>query len=118
MSNIDRQRSEYTRQLEKIDSQSHIDAWRDLQDANLRLAQITARLKSAGDKLTYTSMLPSQLTPGRGGRLDITVYRKGENGPERLTADEDLELAPGDVVDVALETKSLADTLNQQMGGR
>jgi polysaccharide export outer membrane protein len=114
MSNIERQRSEYARQLEKIDSQAHIDAWRELQDANLRLAEITARLKSTGDKLMYTSLLPSQLMPGKGGRPDVTVYRNGEKGPERLTADEDTELAPGDVVDVSLETDRLAETPNRQ----
>ena len=117
MSNIERQRDDYARQLEKIDSQAQIEAWRDLQDANLRLAEITARLKSAGDKLTYTSLLPSQLMPGKGGRPNITVYRAGENGPERLTADEDLELAPGDVVDVALENKGLAEVLNPKKAG-
>jgi polysaccharide biosynthesis/export protein len=83
----------------------------------LRLAEITARLKSAGDKLTYTSLLPSQLMPGKGGRPNITVYRAGENGPERLTADEDLELAPGDVIDVALENKGLAEVLNPKKAG-
>jgi polysaccharide export outer membrane protein len=112
MSNVERQRDDYARQLEKIDSQAHVDARKELQDANLRLAEITARLKSAGDKLMYTSTLQSQSTPGRNARPDITVYRKGENGPERLTADEDLELAPGDVVDVALETKGVAGALN------
>jgi polysaccharide biosynthesis/export protein len=109
MANIERQRGEYYRQLEKIGSQSRIDAWRELQDANLRLAQITARLKSSGEKLKY-STLQSQLTRGMG-RPDITVYRKGENGPERLAADEDLELAPGDVIDVALEAKNLSEKL-------
>jgi len=104
MANIERQRGEYSRQLDKIDSQNHIDDWKDLQDANLRLAQITARLKSASDKLSYTGLLQSQFT--QGGRLDIAVYRKGGNGTERLTANEDLELAPGDSIDVALKAES------------
>jgi polysaccharide export outer membrane protein len=104
MANIERQRGEYSRQLDKIDSQNHIDDWKDLQDANLRLAQISARLKSASDKLSYTGLLQSQFT--QGGRLDITVYRKGGNGTERLTANEDLELAPGDSIDVALKAES------------
>jgi polysaccharide export outer membrane protein len=105
MSNIERQRDEYTRQLEKIDSDARINALRELQEANLRVAQITARLQSTGDKLMYTG-LQSQFTQGMDRTPNITVYRDGEKGRERLTADENLELAPGDVVDAALETKS------------
>ena len=107
MSNIERQRDEYTRQLEKIDSDARINALRELQEANLRVAQITARLQSTGDKLMYTG-LQSQFTQGMDRTPNITVYRDGEKGRERLTADENLELAPGDVVDVTLETKSSA----------
>ena len=54
----------------------------------------------------YTGRLQSQLTRGIGALLDITVYRKGENRPERLCADEDLELAPGDVAEIALQTEA------------
>ena len=111
MSNLERQRGEYAIRLEKIDSQNRIDAWREMQEANLRLAQITARLRSASDKLKYTGRLQSQLGRGRSGRLDITVYRKGENGSDRLTGNEDLELLPGDVVDVALEIESAVEAL-------
>jgi len=107
MANIERQRGEYSRQLEKIDSQNRIDDWKELQDANLRLAQITARLKSASDKLSYTGLLQSQFM--QGGRPDITVNRKSGNGTERLTADEDLELAPGDAVDVALKADNFLE---------
>ena len=118
MSNIDRQRSEFSRQLEKIDNQAHVDAWKELQDANLHLAEIRARLKSTDDKLVYTNLLPSQLLPGRGGKPNITVHRIGESGAQSLAADEDLELAPGDVVDVALEAKGVATTLNSQQSTR
>jgi len=109
MSNIERQRGEYTRQLEKIDSQGRIDAWRELQDANLRVAQITAQLTTTGEKLLHTGRLQSQLARGMDGRPEINVYRRDENGggSERITANEDFELAPGDVVEVTLKTESL-----------
>ncbi|MBV8474365.1 MAG: polysaccharide biosynthesis/export family protein, partial [Hyphomicrobiales bacterium] len=112
MSNVDRQRSEFVRQLDKIDSQAHIDAWRDLQESNVRLAEINARLRSAGDKLVYTNRLPSQLMPGSGARPNITVHRMTDDGPQNLTADENLALAPGDVVDIALEAKTSLQALN------
>ena len=107
MANLERQRGEYTIRIEKIDSQIRIDAWREIQEANLRLAQITARLRGASEKIRYTGQLQSQL--GKAGRLVITVYRKGENGSDRLAGNEDLELAPGDVVDVALEIENAAE---------
>ena len=103
MSNVERQRDEYTRQLEAIDSQSRIDNLQELQKSDLHLAEISARLKSASDKLTRVGALRSQLGQATDTRLQITVHRKGETGPQVLTADEDLKLAPGDVVDVALQ---------------
>lgn len=109
-SNLERQRGEFERQLEKIDSQSRIDAWRELQDANLRVAQIIARLKGAGEKLVYTGLLRSQLARA-GDEPRITVYRKGENGTESLAANENTELMPGDIVEVALRTETLVDKL-------
>lgn len=109
MSNIERQRGDYARQLVKIDSQVRIDAWRELQDANLRVAQITVQLTTTGEKLLHTGRLQSQLARGMDGRPEITVYRHDENGDglERITANEDFELAPGDVVEVTLKTESL-----------
>jgi polysaccharide export outer membrane protein len=118
-SNLERQRGEYDRQLDKIESQSRIDAWKELQDANLRVAQITTRLRGTSEKLMYTSLLRSQLGRGTGERPDITVHRKGESGPESLTANEDLELVPGDIVEVALKTESLAaELLNPSKGAQ
>jgi len=73
MSNLERQRDQYTRELKKV-----------------------------------------EMALGAGGRPGITVYRKGENGPQHLGADDDLELAPGDVVDVALQTKSAAEVQPRQ----
>jgi polysaccharide biosynthesis/export protein len=108
MSNLERQRGEFTRQLEKIDNQGRIDAWRELQDANLRVAQITARLRGTNEKLMYAGLQQSQLNRGTGERPHITVYRKGASGTETITADEDLELAPGDVVEVLQKNESLA----------
>lgn len=108
MSNIERQRGDYNRQLGKIDTQARIDDWRDLQAAELRLSQITARLRSTSEKLMYTGALQSELLHGLGKHPEITVHRKADGRPENLPADEDLELAPGDVVEVVIETKNMA----------
>jgi polysaccharide export outer membrane protein len=105
ISNTQRQQGEYYRQLEKVDNQYRMDAWRELQDANTRLAQVTARLKGVGDKLVYTGQLPAQSQLWGGGQIDIAVHRDDGNGPQRLAVNEGFELAPGDVVDAALQAE-------------
>ena len=109
ISNVERQRGEYMRLLEKTDSQASVDDWKELQQANSRLAQITARLKGAGEKLIYMGLPQSQSAQGTTQRFDITVHRKDENGSNRITADEDLELTPGDVIEVAIQNESRAN---------
>ncbi len=100
-SNIERQRGEYVRLLDKIDSERRIAAWRDLQEAYVSLAQISARLKGAAQKLALTGQSPSS-SAAEAAPPDITVHRQGEQGPEALPGNEDFGLAPGDVVEVVL----------------
>jgi polysaccharide export outer membrane protein len=67
--------------------------------------QIRAKLQGIAEKLQYTALVRSQLVRGSGGKPEITVVRKGERGRERFVAEEDFELQPGDVVEVALRTE-------------
>jgi Polysaccharide biosynthesis/export protein/SLBB domain len=55
-----------------------------------------------------------ELAQGASGQPDITVYRKSGNDAQHPSADEDLELAPGDVVEVALQTKSVTELPDRQ----
>ncbi|MFC1459429.1 polysaccharide biosynthesis/export family protein [Microvirga arabica] len=100
--NMERQKGEYIKLLERQDTQMRIEALRELQDATLKLEQISARLQSTGEKLGYSSLLQSQLTQSKLEKPVIWVHRRGEEGPEQIRATEDTELMPGDVVDVAL----------------
>jgi polysaccharide export outer membrane protein len=108
ISNIERQRTEYARQLERTDDQRRISVLAELQEANLRLAQITTRLQTVSEKLLYTSTLQSHLVRGKGGRPSFEVFRTGRNGRERLEADEETRLLPGDVVDITLHVDNYA----------
>lgn len=47
-------------------------------------------------------MVRSQLVRGAGDKAEIAIIRKGQKGEERIVADEDAELQPGDTVEVAL----------------
>lgn len=107
MSNVERQRDEYARRLDQVDSQYRIKDLQDLKTTTLRLAQITARLQSTGKKLMYVGLSRSQLGQGAERPPEITVHRTGEDGWHRVAAGEDLALAPGDVVDVALSSRGV-----------
>lgn len=99
----ERDRDEFTRKLHKFNDQRRLEALRDLQDATVRLASTKARLKAASEKLLYTSTMRSQLVQGQGSKPQIALYRKSEGGVDRLAADEDTLLAPGDTVEVTLQ---------------
>ncbi|WP_230532330.1 polysaccharide biosynthesis/export family protein [Microvirga roseola] len=98
ITNIERQREEFGRLLERAESQSRIEALKELQEANLRLEQVSAKLQGASEKLRI-----------RSGEPEIWLYRAGEKGTEQLPANEDMELMPGDVVSITLRTEGLKE---------
>ena len=71
--NIERQRDEYARQLEQIDSLGRVDGLMELQKTNLRMAEIRATLKGVGDSLALVGHLQNHAEQ----RLTLRVYRQG-----------------------------------------
>jgi polysaccharide export outer membrane protein len=108
ISSITREQEELKRRLVNIDDQRRLDLMRDLANANLRLVTLRARLEGTRQKLTYSSELRSQLLGG--AKPDIAVVRKGERDWDRIVADEDTELLPGDVVEVSLRSERLLNS--------
>jgi polysaccharide biosynthesis/export protein len=111
---VKKQQDELTRKLEKLDDQRKIDLLRELQDTSVRLNQIRGKLQSVGEKLQYTAMVRSQLVRGAGDKVGIAIIRKDEKGQERILADEDTELQPGDTVEVTLHYQDGPDALPQK----
>jgi polysaccharide export outer membrane protein len=103
LAQVERQRQEFGRRSERLDDTRRIEILRDLQDTNVRIATLRARLAAAGEKLVYVGMVRSQLVRGHGSKPELVVYRTGDKGRQRLTVEEDSELMPGDVVEVALQ---------------
>lgn len=97
-----RQRDDLTRQIERLDGQRRSDLLRELQDATLALNKIRFKLQSTREKLHYTTFARSQLVSGSGNKPAITIVRNGAKDVEQLVANEEFELQPGDVVEVAL----------------
>ncbi|HLH47885.1 MAG TPA: polysaccharide biosynthesis/export family protein [Roseiarcus sp.] len=102
--NVERQRDDYKRLLEKAQNQARIDTLKDLEASVLRAAEIAVRLKSAEQKLKYVGVQPRPLED-LAGEPSIVVNRIDESGAQTLTADEDKTLMPGDVVVVTLDAK-------------
>lgn len=103
-----RQRHDTARQLERLDEQRKVALLHELQDAGVKINQIRARLQGVAEKIQYTGLVRSQLVRGSGGKPEIAVVRSGSTGRERFIAEEDTELQPGDVVEVALRTGDAA----------
>jgi polysaccharide export outer membrane protein len=97
------------RKLEKLDDQRRLDLLRELQDASVRLNETRAKLQGVGEKLQYTAMIRSQLVRGARDKPEIAIIRKGQQGEERIIADEDAELQPGDTVEVKLHDQDGLD---------
>jgi polysaccharide export outer membrane protein len=108
-----RQRDDYARQIDRLDGQRKSDMLRELQDATVALNKIRFKLQSTGEKLQYSALAKSQLAHGFGAKPAITVIRNGAKGVENLTANEEFELQPGDVVEVALQNDTGADPIGQ-----
>ncbi|MEH2512172.1 polysaccharide export outer membrane protein [Nitrobacteraceae bacterium AZCC 1564] len=99
---LKKQQDELIRKLSKLDDQRKLDLLRELQDTSVRLNQIREKLQSVSEKLQYTAMVRSQLVRGAVNRAEIAINRTGEKGQERIVANEDTELQPGDAVEIML----------------
>jgi polysaccharide export outer membrane protein len=111
-----RQRDDLSRQIERLDGQRRSDMLRELQDTTVALSRIQFKLQSTGEKLQYIALARSQLARGFGNKPVITIVRNGTKGSENLSANEEFELQPGDVVEVALRDApdaNLADLSGQ-----
>jgi polysaccharide export outer membrane protein len=107
---VRKQQGDLARQLEKLDDQRRIALLQELQDASVKLGEVRSKLRVAEEKLQYAASVKSQLIGGKA-QPRITVLRKEGKNWQNLPADEEFELQPGDVVEVALRREeSLAFT--------
>jgi polysaccharide export outer membrane protein len=108
LAQAEREREDLRRRLEQVDDQRRIDLLGELQDAEVKLQKIRASLQAVSDKLLYSSMVRSQLVRGKGGRPAVTVYRDSNGNRQTLPADENVELMPGDVVEVTVQIEEIS----------
>lgn len=96
-----RQQDDLLRQMEKLADQRKIELLRELQEAGVKRDAVRTKLKTIGEKLQFTKVR-SKIARGDEVKPAIVVFRKSDIGREHLVADEDTELQPGDVIDVAV----------------
>jgi polysaccharide biosynthesis/export protein len=103
LTQVKRQLSDFTRQLQHLDEARQSDLARELEDATIQVSGIRAKLQSAADKLQHSSK--TLLFQPSNSHSEIAVVRKGAEGWERLVANEDFELQPGDIVEIVLHVE-------------
>jgi polysaccharide export outer membrane protein len=103
-----REGQQLRRKLESVIDQRRIMLLNEIEATGIHMASVRTKLQSAGDKLIYTGMIRSQLVRGNGGKPDLTIVRRDGPALIRMKADEDTELSPGDVLEVALRLQDLA----------
>lgn len=102
------QREELGARQAKLESQRKLNILRDLAASKAKLAEIEARVEAAVDKLRLTRGLGVASGFGEPQRPDITIVRTAAKRAQRIPADEDAELLPGDTVEVSFRSDAVA----------
>jgi polysaccharide export outer membrane protein len=96
-----RQKTERQLQLYKLAAERKATLHQELEAATARLNDIQARLRGTSEKLQFLGGSTYADGDGSRPRAAFVVHRRTPESLVRLVADEDFELLPGDVVDVA-----------------
>jgi len=116
---IERERQQLDLQLTVLEDRRKVELLAELEAAQVKLAMLRLRLQSVGEKLVYTGVVRTQLVRGKGGAPDLLVFRRREDneGPQQgFVADEDIELLPGDVVEVSVRSEGLPEPRSPLVG--
>ena len=100
---VKKRQDENARQLERLDGQRKIKLLEELRDTSVTLNQTRVKLQAIGEKLSH-------LARGHELKPDVSIVRTGKKGREAIAANEDFELEPGDVVEVALRSEHTTGT--------
>lgn len=99
---LKRQQDELTRQRVRVEDARRIALLREKEETVTALREARDRLGAVDAKLRYLGALRGQIG-GAESRPRIAIVRKRDGGVDRIEADPDAELQPGDVIEVALD---------------
>lgn len=98
------------RQVAHLDDERHATLLKDLQDANVDIADTQAKLASVAEKLLYTGAVRTQLLRGTASRPEVFIHHAAAIGSAGdLVADEDTVLTAGDTIEVSLRAQLKPD---------
>ena len=99
---VKRLRGEFTRELEKLDDQRKVQLLAELQESTIKITAYRTKVQAIEEKLRLAGMVPAREF-GRYSKVDAVVFRNGDGKKERIKADYETELQPGDVLEITLE---------------
>jgi polysaccharide export outer membrane protein len=104
---VEREREELKKTLADLDDKRRILALTEMQETEGKLLQAKAKLNSTQEQLMYSTKMRAQLGSSTEKQVELVIVRQTDKGRERLVAQEDTELWPGDAVEVALDMSQL-----------
>lgn len=108
---VKKDEEEQRRQLQKTEDQRRLKLMGDLQEARKKLSDTRMKVQAVDDKLVYVGSLRSRLTSDVNSKPRFQIFRKGSNSWEGRDVNEDVELVPGDVIEVTLRQNAMMRAL-------
>jgi len=102
---ITREREGYIRRIEKLKDEGRSAILKEVEESQLRLAAINARIAATADKMVYTSTMRSQLPISKLGGPSVIIIRGDRENRSNTEASEDSVLEPGDVIEISIIPK-------------
>jgi polysaccharide biosynthesis/export protein len=100
--NVRSDREDLRTKLDRLDDTRRLELVRELSDANAKLEAAKSQLEGARLKMLAADGARAGFLREFGSNLRVMVSRKVNNETTRIVAEEDLDLLPGDVVEVSL----------------
>lgn len=106
---VRRNRAEFSRDVEKADDQRRIELLTELREATVKLAGERARLEKIQEKIVVAgAAIPTG--QDRPSAIELIVHRRTGSTLEELNATFDMELQPGDVIEVAMRQQEQGES--------
>jgi polysaccharide biosynthesis/export protein len=93
--------AEYLHQIDAYESSRRSNLSDLIQASMVTIADLEAKIRGAQAKSTFVGGLNNGRSMAALGK-DILIFRKGNDTPQKIVADEDMVLAPGDSVEITL----------------
>jgi polysaccharide export outer membrane protein len=103
---ITREKEGYARRIEKLKDEGRSEILKQIEDTQLKLAAVNARIAATADKMVYTSTMRSELPLSKLGGPSVTIIRGDHGNRSKIEASEDSVLEPGDVIEISVVPKT------------